>query len=60
MAVCGWCKTKGLHNGPAGLEVHSMPNNNRKKCEGALTSPYMPRISKYGIETGTVALKKTA
>jgi hypothetical protein len=57
MAQCGWCKTKGLHNGPAGLEAHNIPNNNRKKCEGPLTSPYTPRISKFGTES--VALKKT-
>jgi hypothetical protein len=58
MAQCGWCKTKGLYNHEStGLEVHNMPNNNRKKCEGPLTSPYTPRISKFGTES--VALKKT-
>jgi hypothetical protein len=46
MAICGWCKTKGLHNGRGvdGLEAHNLPNS-RRPCEGPSTSPYASKIT---------------
>lgn len=50
MAVCGWCKTKGLNkvtnNGDGkGLETHTLPNS-RKVCDGLATAPAYQRREK--------------